>query len=279
MNNKTTELASKSLDSKPDSELIQLQTRDTVVKCDKHGDIYVKQVKVFSDYSEPTCPQCDEDRIAHNVAQAAAIAARQAISDREKRIIHMLDRANIPQRFAKKGFDDYATTLFDTGDCKETCVRYADNFPQLRTNGTGLVLAGMTGTGKTHLACAIAKHIIAKHGMSALYITSARAFRSVKATYNARGATNEQDALNTLTAPDLLVLDEVGASFGSDAEKMILFDIVNERYEKMRPTMLLSNLALGALTEVAGQRVIDRMKENGGMFLTFDWPSHRGNEK
>jgi DNA replication protein DnaC len=44
----------------------------------------------------------------------------------------------------------------------------------------------------------------------------------------------------------------------------------------MKPTILISNLAIGPLAEFAGDRVIDRMKENGGKLVVFDWKSHRG---
>ena len=41
--------------------------------------------------------------------------------------------------------------------------------------------------------------------------------------------------------PDLLILDEVGVQFGSETEKMILFEIINGRYEQLKPTIVISN--------------------------------------
>lgn len=257
----------------------ELRHREAEVICLKHGKQFVPQVTLFGDFPEPNCPACAQDEQDKIERDTEERKVRNAKAEKERKIAGLLKAAHIPDRFDKKGFDQYESDLFDASGCKEACMTYAQNFPALRQKGTGLVMAGLTGTGKTHLACSIAKHVVTAYGMSALYTTTVRAFRSVKATYGSRGTHSEQDALNSLTAPDLLIMDEVGVSFGSDAEKMIFFDIVNERYEHMRPTILLSNLALAALTEAAGQRVIDRMKENGGMFLTFDWPSHRGSEK
>jgi len=87
---------------------------------------------------------------------------------------------------------------------------------------------------------------------------------------------SEDEAIAFFVAPDLLVLDEIGVQYGSETEKNILFEIVNERYEAMKPTILISNLAMTTLTEYAGERVIDRMKENGGKCIVFDWKSRRG---
>ncbi len=76
--------------------------------------------------------------------------------------------------------------------------------------------------------------------------------------------------------PDLLILDEVGVQFGSDTEKLILFDVLNERYERRRPTILMTNLTLEEVADFLGDRIIDRLREDGGEFIPFDWESHRG---
>lgn len=97
----------------------------------------------------------------------------------------------------------------------------------------------------------------------------------VKDTYRRDSDTSESEIIKRLAFPHLLIIDEIGVQYGSDAEKNILFDIINERYESLRPTILISNLNLPKLAEYAGDRVIDRMKEGGGKVLIFDWKSHR----
>ena len=109
-----------------------------------------------------------------------------------------------------------------------------------------------------------------------MYVTAGKAFRAVKDTYRRDSGKSEEEALAGFAQPDLLVMDEIGVQYGSSTELNILFDIVNERYERMLPTILISNLALPKLAEYAGERVIDRMRENGGKMIVFDWKSHRG---
>lgn len=75
--------------------------------------------------------------------------------------------------------------------------------------------------------------------------------------------------------PDLLILDEVGVQFGSDTEKLMLFDILNERYERRHPTILMSNLPRDEVSAYLGERVFDRLREDGGEFISFTWESHR----
>jgi DNA replication protein DnaC len=76
--------------------------------------------------------------------------------------------------------------------------------------------------------------------------------------------------------PDLLILDEVGVQFGSDTEKLLLFDVLNERYEQRKPTLLLSNLALDGVKAFLGERIYDRLREDGAEAVVFDWDSWRG---
>lgn len=77
------------------------------------------------------------------------------------------------------------------------------------------------------------------------------------------------------TATDLLILDEVGVQFGTDYEKVIITDIINRRYNDMRPTIILSNLDELELCDYLGARVMDRMFEGGGGVIAFGWDSYR----
>ena len=81
--------------------------------------------------------------------------------------------------------------------------------------------------------------------------------------------------MNYFINPDLLILDEIGLQHGSEAEKIILFEILNERYMQCKPTILISNLDINDLKEYITERVIDRMREGGGQKIVFNWESNR----
>ncbi|MBL1506063.1 ATP-binding protein, partial [Klebsiella pneumoniae] len=87
----------------------------------------------------------------------------------------------------------------------------------------------------------------------------------------------EEDVIRFFTKPDLLIIDEVGIQFGSKAEEMIMFEIINTRYERLKPTILISNLPKDELTQFIGERVIDRMNDGGGCTISFTWDSYREN--
>src|SRR5699024_2648302 len=86
---------------------------------------------------------------------------------------------------------------------------------------------------------------------------------------------NEPEVIQQFVNPDLLVIDEVGHQYGSDAERLMLFDLINARYMAAKPMILITNLELNGLREYLDERSQDRLREGGGTALVFDWISRR----
>jgi DNA replication protein DnaC len=152
---------------------------------------------------------------------------------------------------------------------------YADNFDDALATGRSAVFIGKPGTGKTHLAIGIGLRIMHRDGRSVLFSTVMRTIRRVRNTWVRNAEESETEAIAVFTRPDLLILDEVGIQYGSEAEKLLIFDVINERYESRRPTLLLSNLDLAGVRAYLDERVYDRLREDGGEVVVFDWESHR----
>lgn len=249
--------------------------------CESHGEYESSRFWMVSDYSNWTqCPECLEQKkiqIVKQTEEEKEEARKQSEKrERERRewlIESAFKASRIPPRFLNHSFETFRDVNDDAASRKATCKAYAESFKDTMQSGASLILCGNTGTGKTHLACAIARHVITEYLARVYFTTVAKAIRMVKDTYSGEG--NEQDVINRLAGYDLLILDEVGVQFGSDSEKMILFEILNERYQHYRPTIMISNLSIKNLAEFIGDRVIDRMRENGGKLLNFEWKSER----
>ncbi len=228
--------------------------------CDEHGEFPSMKTPVgWSD-----CPVCVGRQMKAEQLRQEMMAARE----------HHMRRAEIPERYFDARFETYVPPTDDAAKALRTVQAYGESFTSARDGGNGLILCGGVGTGKTHLAIS-AMHSVLAQGYSARFAVLLDAMRSIKETYRKDSAATESAAIARFTGPDLLVLDEIGSQYGSDAEKMLLFDIMNERYNRMRPTILISNLAKPRLTEYLGDRVVDRMREGGGRMVVFDWASYR----
>lgn len=183
-------------------------------------------------------------------------------------------RAAIPPRFADRKLDNFVAHCAGADKALQVASEYASGFQHAMDKGRSLIFVGNVGSGKTHLATGIA-HEVMSQGYSALFSTVMGAVRTVKDTYRRDSEKTESDAIMDLIRPDLLILDEIGVQFGTDAEKLILFEIINGRYEHMKPTILLSNLNMEGIREYLGERVVDRLREGGGRQVVFDWDSYR----
>jgi DNA replication protein DnaC len=196
--------------------------------------------------------------------------------------------AMIPRRFAGASLDNFEVKNAGQRGALEAARGYARNFEEHYAAGRCLVLSGRVGTGKTHLACAILRDIIARplaaenydyyaneawHPVR--YVTATDIIRTIRETWN-NPEVREADAIRKFTRPHLLVIDEVGRSFGSDSEKTQIEELLDLRYQAMKPTLVCTNCDKAQIAQFLGERGFDRLRENGGISMVFEWASHRG---
>jgi len=255
---------------------IIFESKEIDFDCELHSKSKVKIFCVSNIWSSGFCKDCVEIKRQEAVKLEQERAEKEKERERLAKIESLLLRAGIPPRFKYHSFETFFATTSDQELKKKLCLDYANNFLENFKLGKSIILCGTTGTGKTHLACSIANQVI-QNKNSAIFINVFKAIDDIKETWSKHSDKTEREVINNFIKTDLLILDEIGVQFGSDSEKMILFKILNERYSNMKPTILISNLNVEALQEFVGERVIDRMKENGGMIVKFDWKSHRGN--
>jgi len=233
--------------------------------CEIHGTNKLK----LSQYEEAFY-NCRKDA-AHALEDWIKNSLRCPVCSKEAQIELLKKASGVPLRFENCSFDNFKNTKE-----KNIAFDYVENFPDRKKQGTSLVFCGTTGTGKTHLSAALSFYLIENYQTKVLYTKAFDVLREIKDTYNRKSERTFEQVQRKHAQVDLLIIDEVGVQFGTDTEKQILFEIINERYENLRPTILVTNLALASLKDFAGDRVIDRMKENGGKIIVFTGESFRG---
>ena len=217
------------------------------------------------------CPQCREIKLAAVKAESDRIERNQ----REHRFRIAIGNAGIPERFRDRTLETYRADSEKQARILSFCRSYADEFAEVAKTGRNILMLGLPGTGKTHLSIGIALEIM-RDGRTTIFTTASRLLRSIKDTYSKRSEVTESQAIAVFTTCDLLIVDEVGVQRGSEYEEDPLVDVINERYENLRPTIILSNLTTEEIRAYLGDRVYDRLRENGGKAFVFDWDSYRG---
>lgn len=242
------------------------------MECSEHGAYLAKRVR-WGGREMPLQP-CPECRKAENDRERSAELAKMDAERRQARIDAIMRRSGIPERFKARRFENYVAENDGQRRALQSCEQYAREFDDVRKIGRCLILAGNPGTGKTHLACSIANHLMPL-GRSALFIGALDAIKRIRATWARDSDETELQVMRAFREVDLLILDEVGTQFGTEAEMTQVFEIINGRYMDVKPTVVLTNVFHDKLEAVIGHRSLDRLRENGGRLVPFEWDSYR----
>lgn len=248
--------------------------------CQKHGNTPHKCFELLG-HNIRQCVKCmNESREATRAKQEQErqeVEQRQAAEARQERMsqIEANERVSgVPKRFKQCTLDNYRSENKGQQEALQACSAYVSGFDGFKERGFSMFMLGNYGNGKTHLACAIVNALVSQ-GHTAQIHTVAKIIRAIRDTWRRTSQRSEQDVIDYLVGLDLLVMDEAGLQYGSDAERISLSEVINGRYENMRPTIIISNNSYEDLSQVLGQRIMDRMLQNGSV-IGFTWESHRG---
>jgi DNA replication protein DnaC len=199
------------------------------------------------------------------------------MSEQEKseKIQWLAKMAKVPLRFKSASFDNFQADSKKQEGVKQKCQNLVDKFPAILDDGLGgAIFYGTVGTGKTHMAISIIRALIKKYHARCRYVNVFDLIDEVRATWS-RKDVHADEVIKKFSEYHFLVIDEIGVQYGSDSEKTILFQVVNQRSLNKLPTVLISNLDEKGLNECVGERVIDRIYESGGGAIAFTWDSYR----
>ena len=248
----------------------QIPEETEIDNCDEHGEFKVIYVHFMDEkyFKVSGCPDCKTKN--DRKAQEASRAQQQA--DQQERRQRRLISAGVSKRLINKTFDDYVATIPGQQRAKAKCEAFTASLMKGEQVGS-LILNGGVGTGKTALCAAIASKLVDTKTLR--LVKTIDLIRSLKESWAKECDDTEKGLLKYYSNIDLLIIDEIGVQYGSETEKLFLFDIIDGRYNEMKPTIMISNLGIEAIKEAVGERIIDRLREDGGQLISFDWESHR----
>ena len=250
----------------------KLEIRQVKTNCPLHGEYLANQVWLSGQIKEISeCPECFKLKEARRAIDEEKARKEEAERNLKQRIVE----TRMPLEYLTK---DFSTFIHETDSQKaafKLARRFVKGWEKAKAGGYGLLFLGSCGTGKTHLACAIMIELLKEYAFSyPRYYKASEIFSAVRSTYQAGSTTNEEEMLKFFSSIQLLVIDEVGVQKGSEAEKRILFSILDNRVTSNKPTILMSNLGPKALAELLGDRLYDRVRSKCVPML-FAGPSMR----
>jgi DNA replication protein DnaC len=200
--------------------------------------------------------------------------AEECVCRVQERAARRLKRASVPRRYEHCTLESYETGFPSShrtqGAALMRARKFVESYP-LETNGTGLLLTGTIGVGKTHVAIGILQALVVERGATGLFYDYRDLLKQVQNSYNPQSRETEMDILRPVFDAEVLVLDELGAAKPTDWVWDTVAHILNTRYNDRRTTIITTNytnlptlITLGSdgrlREETLGDRIGERMR-------------------
>ena len=143
----------------------------------------------------------------------------------------------------------------------ESCRTYAQGF---NSHAASILFMGGTGLGKTHLSLAIA-NVVIKKGYSVVYGTAQNILSDLQNESFGRYENLDYTEREVLAA-DLLIIDDLGTEFKNQFSVACLYNIINTRILKKKPTIISTNFSYDDLERDYNQRITSRI---AGVYITL----------
>lgn len=145
----------------------------------------------------------DKDKIAKWRLNRDTLALiDDLINQTEKQVEKLKMDSNLGKRFQSRTFETWDKSRFPKA--YELCFKYVQNFERMNEYGRGIVLIGNAGTGKTHLASAIANCLMDKM-IPVKFGTFINLLDNLKKSFR-----TDKDIVANLTEIPVLIIDDLG---------------------------------------------------------------------
>jgi DNA replication protein DnaC len=154
-------------------------------------------------------------------------------------------------------FDTYRKLTADERPNLERALELAQSYAA-QPEGW-LVFTGPYGSGKTHLAAAIAHHQQAR-GIDVMFVTTPDLLDYLRLTFNPNAPVSFDQRFQMVRNAPFLVLDDLGTEGSSSWAKEKLFQIIDHRYITRRPTVITTGKRIDDLDARIRSRLIDKRR-------------------
>lgn len=214
-------------------------------------------------HSEKECILTKPDGTTKTVHCACKCSVAQHEKEAEEK--RKRDRMQYLDSMRRTGFPDaemreWTFAKSDHTDQRNENIarKYVANFDAMRKQGTGLLLCGQVGTGKSFLAACIANELI-NQGTPCLMTNFSHIISRVSEKFG-----GDQKYLDDLNRFDLLIIDDLGAERDTEFTWEKVMNVIDARYRAGLPLIITTNFEpkdFADRGDIRRQRVFSRLKE------------------
>jgi DNA replication protein DnaC len=191
------------------------------------------------------CPECGGSGWRRaNRGEISAVERCECVAN--ARSGRLLEVASIPPLYRQATFDNFTTQPDNpvTHRILQTAVTIAASYAREYPYGTkkmGLMFIGDPGTGKTHLAVAVMKRLIAR-GFECVFFDYQNLLERIRSSYDQASGAAQREAYQTALDCEVLVLDDLGAHRVTDWVEDTVTSLITYRYNNNKPLITTTNL-------------------------------------
>ena len=210
-----------------------------------------------------SCPKAREAERRHREElrqQAIEEQLKWETAEKMERINRLFKTSSLPTRFNDRTFESFDRNAHNEHAVR-TAYEYANNFGIYQSEG--LLFSGDVGTGKTHLAAAIAIHLL-NNQTPVIFGTVTTLLGRLRQTYAKESNETEREILDALTSVNLLILDDLGKEKSTPWVQQMLYEVINTRYENKKSLVVTTNSGMKQLEERmpdVGAAIVSRLLE------------------
>lgn len=200
------------------------------------------------------------------------------------RIERLKERSLIDERYKDKHFSDLDLSNPIFKNAYQRCVKYCEIASKVLENGYGIYIHGDTGTGKTLLTSCMANNLIEQE-YTVLFTNFFEILKAIQGTFNNDTTENADNIINSIADVDFLFIDDLGTeslakNSGDNFTQDKIFEIINKRYNKKKPTIFSSNYSIRELIEKRNfaDKTVDRINGMSSAVLKIEGASYRVKE-
>lgn len=144
-------------------------------------------------------------------------------------------------------------------DVTDVCLRYVQNWKEMKAENIGILFYGDVGTGKSFLACAIANALLGR--LVSVSVTNfPRLLNAIQGTFDEE----RQRRIDSLQRYSLLVIDDLGVERDTAFSVEQVYNVIDTRARSGKPVIITTNLSMKDLQNppsLAYKRIYDRVLE------------------
>lgn len=157
-------------------------------------------------------------------------------------------------------FDTFSLSYYSGSDyfAMEQIYNYAKNYAETFSpeSSESILMIGKTGLGKTHLSLAIARKVL-ERGYSVIYDSVINILRNIEREHFSRD--HSEEMIGLVMDTELLILDDLGTEYESAFYNSTVYNIINTRLNRGKPTIISTNLDFAGIRRRYDERVVSRI--------------------